>query len=509
MTIIVEQTIIDTAIDTSQEVIVTEINVAELGERGYGVPADGNDGEILVKDGIIPFVTKWIPNTGGGGGISDAPNNANAYVRSGLAWVIGYTKTAIDALLANKVDKATDSRLITSAESTLLGNTSGTNTGDNATNTQYSGLASSKENTANKSVSIVTDQASDVKFPSVKAVYDWAISVFTTTSAVASQITTALTGYATQSYVTSQGYITNVITALGFTPYNATNPSGYQTVSQVQAIADAKVANTITNGVTTSAPNQDTVFDALALKQNTLTDVNFGAFVNSLTDKITLVDADEITSDDSADSSKAKKTSWSNVWALFLKPKTDFFYQPKATVLTNTTASFTTADETKLDKYPSTATNGKMLQGNGTNYVEVDAPTGNTPTEQTYAGTITFSTTAPTTILSNVYIWSQLGKVVTGQFNFNYNLAATNSFVIFTLPADMPTPRNVTGYTSASEIICYGNAMFVASTTATATATRVGLMRRNSANTGYEFLIIHTAAIPVKTISLTISYFTT
>lgn len=59
-----------------------------------------------------------------------------------------------------------------------------------------------------------------------------------------------------------------VETALGYTPYNATNPSGYQTASQVQAIADAKVANTITNGVTTSAPNQDVVFDALALKAN-------------------------------------------------------------------------------------------------------------------------------------------------------------------------------------------------------------------------------------------------
>ncbi len=38
------------------------------------------------------------------GGISDAPNDANAYVRSGLTWVIGYTKTAIDTLLGSKVD---------------------------------------------------------------------------------------------------------------------------------------------------------------------------------------------------------------------------------------------------------------------------------------------------------------------------------------------------------------------------------------------------------------------
>jgi len=132
-----------------------------------------------------------------------------------------------------------------------------------------------------------------------------------------------------------------VETALGFTPYNATNPSGYQTAGQVQTIADAKVVQTITNGVTTTAPSQDAVFDALALKQ------------------------------------------------------------PLATVLTNTTASFTTADETKLDKYPSTATIGKILQGDGTNYVEINTPTGTTNLNYTPSatdGTVTSSTGSPATI---------------------------------------------------------------------------------------------------------------
>ena len=34
-------------------------------------------------------------------GISDAPNDSNAYVRSGLAWVVGYTKSAIDTIISN------------------------------------------------------------------------------------------------------------------------------------------------------------------------------------------------------------------------------------------------------------------------------------------------------------------------------------------------------------------------------------------------------------------------
>lgn len=113
-----------------------------------------------------------------GGGIPDAPNNANAYVRSALSWVAGYTKTAIDTLLGNKVDKntpivgatktkltydsnglvtsgedaltsdiadSTNKRYVTDAQLVVIGNTSGTNTGDNATNSQYSGLAASKQ----------------------------------------------------------------------------------------------------------------------------------------------------------------------------------------------------------------------------------------------------------------------------------------------------------------------------------------------------------------------------
>ena len=61
-------------------------------------------------------------------------------------------------------------------------NLSWTNTWDNATNTQYSWLAASKEDTANKSTSVTTDQASDTKFPSVKSVYDWATWLFATIS---------------------------------------------------------------------------------------------------------------------------------------------------------------------------------------------------------------------------------------------------------------------------------------------------------------------------------------
>jgi nitrogen fixation protein len=55
--------------------------------------------EREVTINATPNVTQIIVTTQSGGGIPDAPNNSNAYVRSALSWVIGYTKTAIDNLL--------------------------------------------------------------------------------------------------------------------------------------------------------------------------------------------------------------------------------------------------------------------------------------------------------------------------------------------------------------------------------------------------------------------------
>jgi len=115
--------------------------------------------------------------------------------------ITGATKTKItydakglvtggaDATTSDIAD-STNKRYVTDAQLTVISNTSGTNTGDNATNSQYSGLASSKqdvlgftpENAANKSTSVDTDQASNTKFPSVKSVYDWAVGLFATIS---------------------------------------------------------------------------------------------------------------------------------------------------------------------------------------------------------------------------------------------------------------------------------------------------------------------------------------
>jgi hypothetical protein len=63
--------------------------------------------------------------------------------------------------------------------------------------------------------------------------------------------------------------------------------------------------------------------------------------------KATPVDADVVIVGDSADTNRAKKTTWAQVKSV-LKTYFDTVYQPVATVLTNTTASFTTTLESKL-----------------------------------------------------------------------------------------------------------------------------------------------------------------
>lgn len=49
-----------------------------------------------------------------------------------------------------------------------------------ALNSKQDSLGYTAENSANKSTSVTTDQASNIKYPSVKAVYDWAVSTFQT-----------------------------------------------------------------------------------------------------------------------------------------------------------------------------------------------------------------------------------------------------------------------------------------------------------------------------------------
>jgi hypothetical protein len=87
--------------------------------------------------------------------------------------ITGATKTKItydaDGLVTSGADATTadiadslNKRYVTDANLTTIGNQSGTNTGDNATNTQYSGLAASKQDTLVSATNIKTINGSSV-----------------------------------------------------------------------------------------------------------------------------------------------------------------------------------------------------------------------------------------------------------------------------------------------------------------------------------------------------------
>lgn len=75
----------------------------------------------------------------------------------------------------------------------------------------------------------------------------------------------ALSGYATETWVGQQGYITgitstDVTTALGFTPYSATNPAGYITSSALTPYAlSANLATVATSGSYNDLSNKPTI----------------------------------------------------------------------------------------------------------------------------------------------------------------------------------------------------------------------------------------------------------
>jgi len=67
----------------------------------------------------------------------------------------GLVTSGADATTADIAD-STNKRYVTDANLVVIGNTSGTNTGDNATNSQYSGLAASKQDTLVSGTNIKT-----------------------------------------------------------------------------------------------------------------------------------------------------------------------------------------------------------------------------------------------------------------------------------------------------------------------------------------------------------------
>jgi hypothetical protein len=119
----------------------------------------------------------------------------------------------------------------------------GSITGTLSNQTDLQNALNDKENAVNK-VQTISIPFGNTLYPSVKAVTDWVTSLGYITIS-------ALTGYATEAWVNSQGFITNVVTALGYTPENVANK-----------------ATNLTSPDNTKYPTTQAVADGLALKLN-------------------------------------------------------------------------------------------------------------------------------------------------------------------------------------------------------------------------------------------------
>jgi hypothetical protein len=134
-----------TALDAKQATLVSGTNIKTV-----------NNTSLLGSGNIsISSAVAWGGVTGTLSNQTDLQTALDGKVDENSA-ITGATKTKItydakglvtagaDATTAD-IASSTDKRYITDAQLVVVGNTSGTNTGDNATNSQYSGLATSKQ----------------------------------------------------------------------------------------------------------------------------------------------------------------------------------------------------------------------------------------------------------------------------------------------------------------------------------------------------------------------------
>lgn len=119
--------------------------------------------------------------------------------------------------------------------------------------------------------------------------------------------------------------------------------------------------------------------------------------------------------------------------------------------------------------------------------------------EQAYVATIVWNGTAPTGPINLRYRWFQMGNMVQYFFYFTYTTqGVTNSTITFDFPSGMPAPTPITGTGAAGSFIYRNQALVYTAVTSPATGTATpfwgGGIRRDTANTKYEFFFTNGTA---------------
>lgn len=185
-----------TASDLTNEEIELVEQLSDVANENYvyrdvngdfiGVPWGGGGGSGDVNWPVSSINNNFASFNGTDGKtIQDSGYNASSFLVAN-ATITGATKTKItydakglvtagaDATTADIAD-STNKRYVTDANLTTIGNQSGTNTGDNAVNSLYSGLAASKENVSNKATDFTV--VNNTLYPTVQAAKDYTDTV--------------------------------------------------------------------------------------------------------------------------------------------------------------------------------------------------------------------------------------------------------------------------------------------------------------------------------------------
>jgi len=129
-------------------------------------------------------------------------------------------------------------------------------------------------------------------------------------------------------------------------------------------------------------------------------------------------------------------------------------------------------------------------------------------TSGTYTGSIAWNGTAPTSGNFS-YRWTRIGKMVTINISLIYaNAGSANTQVVVGLPSDAPTPTKPAGLTAASNLLYPAITQInVANQTTLTSNTMRGMLRSNSSNNGFEFLVNNASNAAINCF-ITCTYFT-
>jgi len=140
--------IVDTSATTTKKITLTQVKTS-LALNNVDNTSDANKPVSTAQQTALD--DKVTANTA----ITGATKTKITYDAKGLV------TAGADATTAD-IASSTDKRYVTDAQLVVVGNTSGTNTGDNATNSQYSGLAASKQDTLVSATNIKTINSTSV-----------------------------------------------------------------------------------------------------------------------------------------------------------------------------------------------------------------------------------------------------------------------------------------------------------------------------------------------------------